>query len=140
MGPGLSEFVFGKSSKNTPIPVLIFWSSTMLKVVSYYDLSVLSMSVMGFQKRSLDVGWVDLKKKFNFAKPLSTIPLLPRRPLGTKHFSVPIYRHSLFASHLHTFTPATCLHPFFAIYLLSPLGATYLSPTANLSPPTSHHH
>ena len=27
---------------------------TLLKVVSYYDLSVLSMSVMGFQKRSLD--------------------------------------------------------------------------------------
>ena len=32
---------------------------TLLKVVSYYDLSVLYMSVMGFQKRrSLDVGWV----------------------------------------------------------------------------------
>ena len=42
--------------------VLIFWSSipcvfclyiiqcTLLKVVSYYDLSVLSMSVMGFKK------------------------------------------------------------------------------------------
>ena len=29
----------------------------MLKVVSYYDLSVLSMSVMGFQK-NLDWGWV----------------------------------------------------------------------------------
>ena len=37
--------------------VLVFWSSihcvfclyTLLKVVSYYDLSVLSMSVMGFQ-------------------------------------------------------------------------------------------
>ena len=27
-------------------------------VVSYYDLSVLSMSVMGFQKKSLDEGWV----------------------------------------------------------------------------------
>ena len=37
-------------------PVLIFWSSvlsvyTLLKVVGYYDLSVLSMSVMGFQKK-----------------------------------------------------------------------------------------
>ena len=30
----------------------------LLKVVSYYDLSVLSMSVMGFQKTSLDGGWV----------------------------------------------------------------------------------
>ena len=31
---------------------------TLLKVVSYYELSVLSMSVMGFQKQSLDGGWV----------------------------------------------------------------------------------
>ena len=31
---------------------------TLLKVVCYYDLSVLSMSVMGFQKKSLDGGWV----------------------------------------------------------------------------------
>ena len=31
---------------------------TLLKVFSYYDLSVLSMSVMGFQKKSLDEGWV----------------------------------------------------------------------------------
>ena len=30
---------------------------TLLKVVSYYDLSVLSMSVMGFQKNS-DGEWV----------------------------------------------------------------------------------
>ena len=29
---------------------------TLLKIVCYYDLSVLSMSVMGFQKKSLDVG------------------------------------------------------------------------------------
>ena len=30
-----------------------------LKVVGYYDFSVLSMSVMGFQKKSLDGGgWV----------------------------------------------------------------------------------
>ena len=48
-------FVGGKSSQNRPKPVLIFWSSTpcvfclyytLLKVVGYYDLSVLSMSVM----------------------------------------------------------------------------------------------
>ena len=31
--------------------------STLLKVVAYYDLSVLSMSVTGFQK-SLAGGWV----------------------------------------------------------------------------------
>ena len=54
-----SEFFFGKSSQNSLKPVLIFWSSipcvfclyTLLKVVGYYDLSVLSMSVMGFQKK-----------------------------------------------------------------------------------------
>ena len=42
-------FVAGKSSQNSPKPVLIFWSSipcvfclyTLLKVVGYYDLSVL---------------------------------------------------------------------------------------------------
>ena len=49
----------------------------LLKVVGYYDLSVLSMSV----KKSLDVGWVggvssiqfflDFWNFFNFAKPLS---------------------------------------------------------------------
>ena len=51
----------GKSSQNSSKPVLIFFSSipcvfclyTLLKVVSYYDLSVLSMSVMGFQKKGL---------------------------------------------------------------------------------------
>ena len=31
---------------------------TLLKVVGYYDLSVLSMSVMGFNKKSLNGGWV----------------------------------------------------------------------------------
>ena len=29
---------------------------TLLKVVGYYDLSVLSMSVMGFQKKWMGVG------------------------------------------------------------------------------------
>ena len=35
---------------------------TLLKVVTYYDLSVLSMSVMGFKKKSLDgvSGWGEL--------------------------------------------------------------------------------
>ena len=31
---------------------------TLLKVVSYYDLSVPSMSMMGFHKKCLDGGWV----------------------------------------------------------------------------------
>ena len=52
---------------------------TLLKVVGYYDLSVLSMSVMGFQKKSLGrVEWVGgvssiqfLLDFFNFEKPLS---------------------------------------------------------------------
>ena len=59
-----SEFLvfFGKLSQNSPKPVQIFWSRiscvfclyTLLKVVGYYDLSVLSMSVMGFRKK---FGW-----------------------------------------------------------------------------------
>ena len=56
--------LFGKSSQNSPKPVLIFWSSircvfslyTLLKVVGYYDLSVLSMLVMGFEKKK-KFGW-----------------------------------------------------------------------------------
>ena len=68
LAPGLTRnfFVFGKSSQNSPNPVLICWSSipcvfclyTLLKIVGYYDLSVLPMSQwsMGFQKKSLDVG------------------------------------------------------------------------------------
>ena len=57
--PGLTRNFFGISSQNSSEPVLIFRSSilwvyimvvyTLLKVVGYYDLSVLSMSVMGFQ-------------------------------------------------------------------------------------------
>ena len=31
---------------------------TLLKVISYYDLSVLSMLMMGFQKKSMDGGWL----------------------------------------------------------------------------------
>ena len=56
------RFLCGKSSINSPKPVMIFRSSipcvlclyrayTMLKVVSYYELTVLSMSVMDFQKK-----------------------------------------------------------------------------------------
>ena len=55
---------------------------TLLKVVGYYDLSVLSMSVMGFQKKVWMGGWVggvrciqvffwDFGNLFNFAKPLN---------------------------------------------------------------------
>ena len=68
MGPGLTRnfFFFFKSSQNCSKPVLIFWSSiqcvfclhTLLKVVKFYDLSVLSMSVMGFQQKKFGWGWV----------------------------------------------------------------------------------
>ena len=62
VGPGLTRNFFGKSSKNSSKPVLIFWSSrpyticilsvyTLIKVVSYYGFSVLSMSVMDFPKK-----------------------------------------------------------------------------------------
>ena len=61
VGPGLTRnlFCFGKSSQNSSKPVQIFWSSiprvfclyTLLKVVGYYDLNVLSMSVMAFRKK-----------------------------------------------------------------------------------------
>ena len=56
---------------------------TLLKVDSYYDLSVLSMSVMGFHKKNVWMGggWVggvssiqfflDFWIFFNFAKPLT---------------------------------------------------------------------
>ena len=71
----LRIFFGGKSSKNSPKPVLIFWSSipymcilsvyTLLKVVGYYDFSVLSMSVIGFQKVCMGMGgWGELYPKF----------------------------------------------------------------------------
>ena len=61
----LGTLFYGKSSQNSPKPELIFWSSipcvfylyTLLKVVGNYDLSVLSMSEMGFQKK-VWMGWV----------------------------------------------------------------------------------
>ena len=57
-----SDFFFGKSFQNSPKPVLIFWSSIpLLTDVCYYDLIVLSMSAMGFQKKNLFVGgWGEL--------------------------------------------------------------------------------
>ena len=63
--------------------VFCLYIYTLLTVVSYYDLSVLSMSVMGFQKKVRMegggggwVGWalskfiLDFLNFFNFAKPL----------------------------------------------------------------------
>ena len=50
----------------------------LLKVVGYYDLSVLSMSVMGFQKQKVwncafyPFFWI-FGILFNFAKPLSGV-------------------------------------------------------------------
>ena len=58
-----------------------FWNSdpyTLLKVVSYYDLSALSMSVMGFKQKTVWVGrWVELYPSLfwnllNFAKRLTS--------------------------------------------------------------------
>ena len=73
MGPGLSLKKIGKLSQNSPKPVLIFCSIpcvfclyTLLKVVGYYDLSVLSMSVIGFQKKKLVGGWCELYPSFVF--------------------------------------------------------------------------
>ena len=37
--------------------ILSAYRPTLLKVVGYYDLSVMSMSVMGFQKKNW-MGWV----------------------------------------------------------------------------------
>ena len=68
------------------VPVLIFWSSipcvihyTLLKVVSYYEFSVLSMSAMGFQTKKVWMGggWAGgplssfILDFLNFEKPLS---------------------------------------------------------------------
>ena len=85
------KFFGGKLSQNSPKPGLIFWSSTYYVCIyiakscwlQYYDLSVLSMSVMGFQKnKKVWMGWVGgwgelypiffgFLEFFYFAKPLS---------------------------------------------------------------------
>ena len=55
MGPGLTWIFLGKIVPK----YMILWSrpsiDLLLKVASYYDLSVLSMSVMDFQNKN--VGW-----------------------------------------------------------------------------------
>ena len=69
MCPGLALNFF---LKNGPKPVVIFWSSipyvysvcALLKVVGYYDFSVLSMSVVGFQKKGMEGGWGELYPNF----------------------------------------------------------------------------
>ena len=66
MGPGLTRIFFLENRPEIALPVLLFWSSipcvfrvsTWLNVVGYYDLSVVSMSVMGFQKKFGWGGWV----------------------------------------------------------------------------------
>ena len=67
MGPGLTRKKrIGKSSQNSPKHVLSFWVSipcvfclyTLLQVINHNDLTVPSMSVMGFQKKGLGRGWM----------------------------------------------------------------------------------
>ena len=54
------------------------------KVVSYYDLSVLSMSVMGFQKKSLDGGgWVGGVTSIQFYFGFLELFLTLQSPLAT---------------------------------------------------------
>ena len=101
--------VVGKSSQNSPKPVLIFWSSihvfilsvyTWLKVVGYYDLSVLSMSVMvskneevwmGFETYPIFFGF------FNFARPLRS-GNSKKRHTGVSHVICALF-------HAVTFSP-----------------------------------
>ena len=56
---------------------------TLLKAASYYDLSVPSMSVMGFKKNPVWGGWVGVVSSIqffwnfcNFAKPLTLSPFI----------------------------------------------------------------
>ena len=87
----LGIFLCGKSSQNSSKPVLIFWSTAVVYNVysvyivnNYYDLSVLSMSVMGIPKKIWTGGGVsstvmgqssfilEFWNFFNFTKPLTT--------------------------------------------------------------------
>ena len=77
------------------VTTCVFSLYTLLKVVSHYDFSVLSMSVMGFQKKKCgcEVGGVSstqfyfgLLEFFNFAKPLVIVDsFTPLTSLCYKH-------------------------------------------------------
>ena len=49
---------FCNSSQNSSKKLCILSVYTLIKVVSYYDLSVFSIVSDGFPKQSLDGGWV----------------------------------------------------------------------------------
>ena len=69
VGSGLTQFFFNHPKiplnqydileKYTTCIMSVY---ALINVVSYYDLSVLSMSVMGFQKQKF--GWVELYPRF----------------------------------------------------------------------------
>ena len=54
VGAGLTRFFLENRPK---IALNQYCIHTLLKVVGYYDFSGMSISVMGFQKNSLDGGW-----------------------------------------------------------------------------------
>ena len=71
MGPGLTRICLfvGKISQKFPYTLLIpcvFCLYTLLKLVSYYDLSVLPMSVIGFQKKEVWMGVSSIQFYFGF--------------------------------------------------------------------------
>ena len=113
MDPGLTgKFFFGKSSQNCPKPVLIFWNSIPWVFYIYIAKScwllLFECSVHvsdGFPKKKFGWGvdgWGEVYPSFfgiffNFAKPLTTIPLfmislcllVPQiAPLIGLHFSI----------------------------------------------------
>ena len=112
MGPGLTRNLFLENRPKIAlnqywyfgVVLCIFCLYTLLKVVGYYDLSVLSMSV----KISLDgVGrWGELYPnvlEFYFAKPLS------RHPTYITEFRL---RISLFCVRRSRYLQLPCLFPF----------------------------
>ena len=69
MGPGLTRNFFSENNPKISLNQsdILEWYTicrsilsvyTLLKVFRFCDLSVLSVSVMGFQPKSLDGGWV----------------------------------------------------------------------------------
>ena len=88
MGPGITQNFL----ENSPVAVLIFWGIIpcvfcvymLLKFGSHYDLSVLSMSVAGFQKKvciegvggsALSSVFCDFYNLYDFAKHLTLTAL-----------------------------------------------------------------